>query len=387
MASLGSSAGAGAATGTSGRAERRKQPRNRSSKNARKGSKRAASAKSPKAARGSGGGGADDITVSAYGALQPTGVVGEEFCRNCSKSLEKEDRALFVEEEIGRVFCTEKCISAYFTPEIERLEKEYYRRLSANDLSKEDRENLAHLRWVTLQEPDEVWREKTLSGDFRYTLISEFQPGTRKVWCICLCLFLRGEPSFLYLSFATKNTAMANHYRRGERVQWVKGEAEARRAKTEADGIEIVPASGLAEQGSGASSEQGSDRLAAPWTEDEMFRAQAIQERRDDDIPPEEFSLYQSCLEETLETPDEVWTYISSSKGKDPFAMYHFIRHYPDEDPGVWYVIIARETDDEEQIEILDAFPTRDAELVHRYRKGEQEVGSSSAGPVSRVVH
>jgi hypothetical protein len=50
-------------------------------------------------------------------------------------------------------------------------------------------------------------------------------------------------------------------------------------------------------------------------------------------------------------------------------------------------LIIARETEDEEQIEILDAFPTRDAALVDRYRRGEQEVGHTQPGPVSRVVH
>jgi hypothetical protein len=160
---------------------------------------------------------------------------GEEFCENCLKDLSQIDRALFVEEEVGRIFCSETCIAAYFTPEISRLEKEYFRRLSSNDLSAEERDHLSHLRWMTLQSPDEVWREKTLSGDYRYTLISELQPEDRAIWSVCICLFLRGEPSFLFLAFQTKNAAMVAAYRKGERVEWVKNRGVGPSGQNEED--------------------------------------------------------------------------------------------------------------------------------------------------------
>lgn len=127
------------------------------------------------------------------------------------------------------------------------------------------------------------------------------------------------------------------------------------------------------------------DKLADAWTEDETLRAELTSERRSDDIPAEEFNLYQSCLEQTLESPDEVWS--MSIRDRSQLKLYHFIRHYPDERPGIWYVIAARETENEEQIEILDAFPTRDADLVDRYRRGSQEVGTLDARPMARVVH
>ena len=317
----------------------------------------------------------------------------QDCCENCGKGLSGSDRALFVEEEVGRIFCSEDCIAAFFAPEISRLEKEYFRRLSSGDLTAEDREGLAHLRWITLQEPDEVWREKTISGDYRYTLISEFQPGAKRVWCICICLFLRGEPSFLYLAFPTKNAAMANHYRRGERVQWTRlGHGKKRRTAAELEQAAMTEQREAQPDEDGESSpELRHDRLAPAWTEDETFMAQMNQERSPGDIGPDEFGLYQSCLEETLEEPDEVWSIRmgDSSEGGPPPCIYHFIRHYPDESPGIWYIIIARETDDdEEQIEIMDAFPTRDAQLVERYRRGELEVGQvSSRSPAARVVH
>jgi hypothetical protein len=293
-----------------------------------------------------------------------------------------------VEEEIGRVFCSEDCIAGYFAPEIARLEKEFFRSLSPDDLGSEERDQLAHLRWITLQEPDEVWREKTLSGDYRYALLSEFQPGQNRIWCVCLCLFLRGEPSFLFLSFTTKDHDLVARYRRGERMHWVRSKgAQPEASQAQGRGGE-ASAGGDGDEAGGNSDQLKLDRLAEPWTEDETFLARLTSERSPDDVPPEEWGLYQSCLEETLQKPDEVWT-IRPGGGDSP-ALYHFIRQYPDESPGIWYVIIARETaDDDEQIEILDAFPTKDPNLVDRYRTGEQEVGEAPAksSPTTRVVH
>lgn len=305
----------------------------------------------------------------------PHKKVEQELCYHCSKDLSGPERALFVEEELGRIFCSENCIANFFTPEIERLEKEYFRRVSSSDLTSEEKEAYAHFRWITLQEPDEVWCEKTLTGDNRYTLISEFQPGNKRVWCICICLLLRGEPSFLYLAFTSKNAAMVNQYRKGERVQWVRPENADSSKKSNEN--ESGPESN--------SKESRGDRLADAWTDDETFMAQLVQERSADDISADEFSLYQSCLEETLQEPDEVWSFKTGSSLSP--KLYHFIRYYPDENPGVWYVIVAREADDEEQIEILDAFPTRDSSFVDRYRRGDQEVGAKDHRPLSRVVH
>jgi len=299
----------------------------------------------------------------------------EESCFHCSKDLRNEEKALFVEEELSRIFCTESCIAAYFGPDIERLEKEYFKHLSSGDLNVDDREKFAHLRWITLEEADEVWREKTLSGDYRYTLISEFKPGSRPIWCVCICLFLRGEPSFLFLAFPTKNQAMVAHYRRGERVQWMRDKTTKKKSKDAREMPEEVVSS------------QVIDGLADEWTEEESLRAQHLNNvGGDDDIPSGEYGLYESCLNETLEVPDEVWS-PSSEKTDDALKLYHFIRHYPEEESGVWFVIVARETEDAEEIEILDAFPTKDARVVDRYRNGTQEVGSAERNAPSRLVH
>ncbi len=290
-----------------------------------------------------------------------------EACLQCSKRLRKNDRALFVEEENCRIFCSEDCIADFFAPEVGRLEKEYFKNLAQGDLTDQEREAMAHLRWVTLDEPDEVWREKTLSGDFRYTLISEFKPSSKSVWCICICLFLRGEPSFLFLAFPTRNSTLVDRYRRGERVEWARG---AKKADNEEESEEP---------------EAPTDGLADAWTEDETLRAQLSRKRSPDDIPAADFDKFQRCLDSTVESPDEVWSMSIRGEGSKAH-LYHFIKEFTEEGPSFWYVVAARETDDDEQLEILDAFPTRDASLVDRHRQGEQQLGAERQVQ-SRLVH
>jgi hypothetical protein len=294
---------------------------------------------------------------------KPTLKVIQQVCLSCGKKMNVDARALYVEEEVGRIFCAEECITHYFTPEVEKLEKEYLKQHSQEDLSNEEREELNHLRWLTLQEPDEIWREKVLSGDLRYTLISEFNPKTKTVWYICICLYLRGEPSFLFLAFPTKDKNLVNAYRRGERIE--KPESPDRPNQDH----EVSPTDGLAEA----------------WTEGETLRAQLMEGRKRKDIPTEDYNLYHGCVDETLEEPDEVW--VAQRERESGIKTYHFIRYYPNEQPSMWFVLIARETENEDEIEILDAFPTQSSELVECYRRGKQEVGAAELSTQSRLVH
>jgi hypothetical protein len=317
-------------------------------------------------------------------------------CVQCGKTLGENDRALFVEEELCRTFCSEDCIGDFFAPDIRRLEREYQKHVPTDDLTDSEREKYAHLRWVTLEEPDEAWMEKTVAGDHRFTLISEFRPADKKIWMVCICLYLRGEPSFLFIAFPTASLELVKHFRRGERVRAHK--STRKKAQVTQDSTKSTPEPAQA----GGSEGPMIDGLADGWSEDESIRAQLSQRRDPNDIPPAEFELYQGCLEETLEAPDEVWAMEMTDEGKiverkehldedmDPVEtvkVYHFIRRYAQDSPEMWYVIVARETETEDQIELLDAFPTRDPDLVQKHRRGIQEIGQADQAQATRVVH
>lgn len=285
-------------------------------------------------------------------------------CSECEKVIPAKDQALFVEEDVGRYFCSEPCIVAHFTPEIEKLEREYGKHVSANDLSSEERERYAHFRWMCLEKPDEVWMEKTPKGDHRYTLISEYKPDHKTVWAVACCLMLRGEPSFLYLAFVTSDRYLVDNFRKGDPMKVVKASPSAKEIASEGEAqnsIERIP---------------GADRLAESWTETDSVRASIIKGRKESDIPVEDFGFYQKCLEETLQQPNELWSYTPKTAKR----IYHFIKHY-EHDTSFWYVVIAKDTVDETQIEIIDVFPTRDESLIELCRHGNKEVlGNGDVG-------
>ena len=356
-----------------------------------------------RAARAVSGSGTTALKRAPKPRLSAKPKVDENHCASCSLDLRSGDRALFVEEEVGRVFCSEECISTYFAPEIDALERDLERhRQKGRDLSDEERDSFSHLRWVTLEQPDEIWRSRMPSGDWKYTLISEFQPGDRRVWCICQCLFLKGEPSFLFLAIPTQDPVLVARYRSGDQVT-ITRTAEPRSGKQASPSEE--------EGGEEAQEEAGLspvDGLADGWTDEETIRARMRRLRTSKDIPESTFEEYEGAVGQTLEAPDEVWSSAlvalsgfedeetDSSEGDEPSEvetsgqnprLYHFIKAYQEEKPGYWYVIIARDTPEEGQIEILDSFPTNDIKLVESLRVGTLEYGENELPAYSRLVH
>jgi len=294
-------------------------------------------------------------------------AVSAEHCASCGKGLKGDDRALFVEEEIGRVFCTEDCITSFFQADIDAIEKEYFKYRPKDDLTPEEREQFAHLRWITIQEPDEIWQEKRPGGEHRYTLISQFKPGSKSVWCVCVCLFLRGEPSFLYMAFPTRSKALVARFRKGERVEWEKPAGEG---PTE-----------VAEEGA------ATDGLASSWSQSETMRAEIHKTRDANDIPSEEFGLYEKLLEKTLEAPDELWVLESKDDGEPD--RYHFIKYFPDEDGGpIHYIVVAQESEQSETLEVLEQIPTRNPAIAKQFRKGRPElVVEDEEDSANRTIH
>ncbi len=299
--------------------------------------------------------------------------IDDGLCLFCKSPLPNESMGLFVEEENGRVFCSEDCITGYFTPEIENLEKEYFLHLTKDDISPAEADKHSHLRWETLKYPKEVWREKNSGGDYRYTFIAQFELESQKmIWFICMTLCLRGEPSFLFLAFPTRNPAMLEVYRRGEKLDWI-----------------INPPS--AESNSHKNEEIQTDRLADDWTVGETWRADLAKSRKPDDIPKEEFDQYVQYLEDTISNHEEVWSLeLNQNAVKNEVTkFFNFIKFFPNHDPPFWYIVITRELDEGEQLEILDAFPTKDPDLVAKYRADGETLFNLNAdnSDPDRMIH
>jgi hypothetical protein len=122
-------------------------------------------------------------------------------------------------------------------------------------------------------------------------------------------------------------------------------------------------------------------RLAEPWTEGDSLRANLLTARQEGDIAIEDFGFYQKCIEETLQDPNELWSYLPKTAKR----IYHFLKQY-DHDEKFWYVVIAKDTTDETQIEIVDVFPTRDESIIQLCRHGKKEaLGSAQPEAVAET--
>lgn len=307
---------------------------------------------------------------------KPPKTLEKPSCIHCREQLE-ESKVYLVEQEVGRLFCSEKCIAEYFKPDSERLESEFFEHVSEEDFVDQERAKFVHLRWPTLESPDEVWRQRVTTGDSYYTLISKYSISGHWVYFISICLFLRGEPSFMFLGFPTKDEALVESYRRGERLEWP--------LKTSASEEE----------------EARGDTLASEWSAEESMLAELHASRREDDIPSSQFEEFQKAfLEVTLESPDELWSYETKKDGETQ-KLYHFVKKVAisDKNEEIFYVVVTRETEEDEMLEVLEAFPTKDTELVDAYRIGEleepsggEEEGETGAGEgettgKARVLH
>lgn len=88
--------------------------------------------------------------------------------------------------------------------------------------------------------------------------------------------------------------------------------------------------------------------------------------RSDDDIPEKEFDAYEELLGPLLDDPDEIWEDVENSRG---FKCFTYVGHFVSENEAIFYVALAYMTGDTPSFVYLH-FPSRDASLVDRYRKG-----------------
>ena len=79
-------------------------------------------------------------------------------------------------------------------------------------------------------------------------------------------------------------------------------------------------------------------------------------------------AFFEACETETLQDPTELWC-IGLELGR---CKYHFLRYFETRG-SFWYVVVAKDAQDDE-LEILDSFPSDDSELIHRFRQGEAKI-------------
>tara|TARA_Y100001935_G_C17309486_1_gene514783 strand:- start:595 stop:1398 length:804 start_codon:yes stop_codon:yes gene_type:complete len=248
------------------------------------------------------------------------------------------DNKIEIDEENGLVFDSEDELYAHFQPDINLLEKTYFLKRSKDDYSEEELKKLEHHLEATLDAPDEVWLLdlEGLSLDV-HAFVREIED---KGHYVALTYLAAGVPSFVFSHFATKDEKVLKEIRKGEEIP-VRDQS--------------VPTGAI----------EGDSLFEGDILAKGLYDAMMLL-RSEKDIPEDEFQDYADMRELCVEGADEIWR-SADSLGN---VLVTFIREAEDEgEPN--YVVVTVEDEPSGSHSLLFSFPTNDAQLLERYRHGE----------------
>ena len=262
---------------------------------------------------------------------------------SCSRS----QKSIVIDESSGLIFASEDEMLSHFANEIEILEKEYSEHKPKTDLSEEEAVKLESQLTPTLEEPDEIWcDESTVLGKKLHIYIREFSVSEKEPLFHVAIAYLSDEiPSFVYLHFPTKSRDFVERYQRG---QIIFDSLLENAVKGALDGDALLEG----------------DELAVG-----LYEAM-LKLRSTDDLQEDEFRAYSDCRELSIEDSEEIWR-TNDSYGN---VLVHFIKEFPER--KIFYIVATVEDSPSGTHALLFSFPTRDENLVERYRQGQNLHGN-----------
>ncbi len=284
-------------------------------------------------------------------------------CVQCKKIVLGLGELLFIEESFPRGFCSEECIEKYFS-----LIVSYYQKVEAGlrvelGLEQEDYLSLIQDQRLlnhTLKTPSEIWKLKNSLGEEIFSFIGEYRDQDAKSYYhVVLCQVFSKRPSFIYLVTASYEKKLIDEFRIGEKQEDVSLVISTNPMIKE---DELLPV--------------GEELLYTLEQKKSVFLANLLRERKDDDIPYEEFHDYNHLMENTLSSPDEIYSY----QDQDSDTVLTYVKGHEAKDQGpIFYFVLCLKTISSVSEEILPilGFPTRSGELANKYRKGKLVLGSS----------
>ena len=254
---------------------------------------------------------------------------------------------IVIDELKGWTFKNEDQLYEHFRAEIDFFEKDFFTHRSSEDISEKDFAQYERHLSLTLDDPDEIWKDTETLGDktvFIYLREVELTEDDF-VYHMAICYHTGNVPSFVYLHFPTNDPDLVERYCQGEIIY--------------DRSLQDIPLGAM--EGDALSE---SDELALG-----LYSAM-LMVRSDKDIPEQEFPEFYDFREVAVEDADEIWR-TSDSMGN---VLVYFIRDFPDEtdaESELFYIVVTLEDQTSNSHALLFSFPTRDKNLLDRYRHGE----------------
>ncbi len=251
---------------------------------------------------------------------------------------------IVIDESRGLVFSSEDELYNHFLPQIQILEKEYFASRSKGDVPESEFEGYEELLGNLLDDPDEVWEDaQSIRGFKVHNYVGHFSSETESLFYVAMVYMTGDTPSFVYLHFPSTDAELVDRYRRG-RLVYDRVQKEVERGAVEGDALS-----------------EGDDLAVG------LYKAM-LKLRAKRDVPEDDFKDYEECRESTIEEPDEIWR----SNDLNGNVLVTFIKDFSDEESeDLHYLVVTIEDTPSSSHALLFSFPTRDKNLVDRYRHGE----------------
>jgi hypothetical protein len=277
------------------------------------------------------------------------------FCESCRSSVEDVTTLQFVEENSDRGFCSEKCILNFYRPYMMEFENEEDSLRETLGFQHEDQylditSNTHYLNTV-LTRPEEVWVFENELGQKFYTHILSINNSGEEIYFIVTCSYVDGSPAFVFYRTVTQFPELVNKYRREDSV-----EVDEVVSETFHDGQEDV--------------DVPSEILKSLELKKSTMLANLLSVKKDNDIPFEEFPSYDPYLDETLESPDDVYEY----EDDEGDVINTFIKSYCIDKLSFFFVVVTQQYKTEKDISIVPilGFPSTDNEIYTHFATGKK---------------
>lgn len=263
--------------------------------------------------------------------------------RRVARKLDVHNAEIVIDAEKGLIFHSEEELYDHFLPQIQALEKEYFTNRGADDFQDDELPVYEELLAQVLDDPDEVWRDiDTIQGFRVHNYIAHFSVNGESVYYVAMVYRTGDTPSFVFLHFPSRDLKLVERFRRGD-LMYDRVMKEVSKGAIEGDAL-----------GEG-------DDLAVG-----LYKSM-LKLRNEKDIQEEKFHDYAELREGTIEEADEIWR----TNDLDGNILVSFIRDCSEDEADLHYIAITIEDPSSSSHALLFSFPTKDQNLVDRYRHGE----------------
>lgn len=278
------------------------------------------------------------------------------------------DDLLFIDEYSHKGFCSEECIEDFYFPLIKYYEVVEHSLRRKHNIANELPPGTiidGDVVEAVLDSPNEIFRQTNELNETFYNFIKHYTDFS----VVVVSSVYRKEASFIFLATRTKSQALITEFRYGEMVtDWTRTEEEE---DHEID-VEMEEQEVSMEEDDNADEDMIFIQLLE--SKKSNLLAEILMNRKDNDIPFEDYAGYESCFQETLDSPDEVF----EKKDKEGDLIFTYIKAFIRGKETFYYIVTClKRLMEGENVNVYPilALPTQDIEMWQEFRGGTKLSG------------